>query len=142
MASGGKPLAKGAWSNPEGRMTVARGKPVPAGGKVSARITYAGTPHVAVRAPWDGGFVWAKTPGGQPWVATAVQMEGCDMFWPCIDYPTYEPDRIDLHITVPAGLVAPSNGRSEEHTSELQSLMRISYAVFCLKQKTHNNNHP
>src|SRR3546814_10723172 len=27
--------------------------------------------------------------------------------------------------------------RSEEHTSELQSLMRISYAVFCLKKKTH-----
>src|SRR3546814_9117048 len=33
--------------------------------------------------------------------------------------------------------------RSAEHTSELQTLMRISYAVFCLKQKTHqqNNNH-
>src|SRR3546814_5480633 len=30
--------------------------------------------------------------------------------------------------------------RSEEHTSELQSLMRISYAVFCLKKKTHNKN--
>src|SRR3546814_8827977 len=30
--------------------------------------------------------------------------------------------------------------RSEEHTSELQSLMRISYAVFCLTKKTHNNN--
>src|SRR3546814_8874139 len=29
------------------------------------------------------------------------------------------------------------SGRSEEHTSELQSLMRISYAVFCLKKKTH-----
>src|SRR3546814_7692641 len=29
--------------------------------------------------------------------------------------------------------------RSEEHTSELQSLMRISYAVFCLKKKTHND---
>src|SRR3546814_5097433 len=29
--------------------------------------------------------------------------------------------------------------RSEEHTSELQSLMRISYAVFCLKKKKHNN---
>src|SRR3546814_4219882 len=28
--------------------------------------------------------------------------------------------------------------RSEEHTSELQSLMRLSYAVFCLKKKTHN----
>src|SRR3546814_9606025 len=33
-------------------------------------------------------------------------------------------------------------GRSEEHTSELQSLMRISYAVFCLKKKQkHMNTH-
>src|SRR3546814_5800910 len=31
--------------------------------------------------------------------------------------------------------------RSEEHTSELQSLMRISYAVFCLKKKTIKNTH-
>src|SRR3546814_4630296 len=30
--------------------------------------------------------------------------------------------------------------RSEEHTSELQSLMRISYAVFCLKKKNHQYN--
>src|SRR3546814_2402592 len=32
--------------------------------------------------------------------------------------------------------------RSEEHTSELQSLMRISYAVFCLKKKTEYTNRP
>src|SRR3546814_2007292 len=31
--------------------------------------------------------------------------------------------------------------RSEEHTSELQSLMRISYAVFCLKKKNKNNKY-
>src|SRR3546814_5121282 len=31
--------------------------------------------------------------------------------------------------------------RSEEHTSELQSLMRISYAVFCLKKKTQQREH-
>src|SRR3546814_6757966 len=38
-----------------------------------------------------------------------------------------------------AMVIAPRlNGRSEEHTSELQSLMRISYAVFCLKKKTTN----
>src|SRR3546814_7080244 len=35
---------------------------------------------------------------------------------------------------------ADTPGRSEEHTSELQSLMRISYAVFCLKQKTTHSN--
>src|SRR3546814_2086055 len=33
-----------------------------------------------------------------------------------------------------------SSVRSEEHTSELQSLMRISYAVFCLKKKTSNHS--
>src|SRR3546814_8912197 len=36
---------------------------------------------------------------------------------------------------------SPPDGRSEEHTSELQSLMRISYAVFCLKQKKILPNH-
>src|SRR3546814_10219812 len=39
------------------------------------------------------------------------------------------------------GRVEPRAARSEEHTSELQSLMRISYAVFCLKtKKQHLNN--
>src|SRR3546814_13337271 len=33
----------------------------------------------------------------------------------------------------------PTSMRSEEHTSELQSLMRISYAVFCLKKKIHTS---
>src|SRR3546814_5691147 len=33
------------------------------------------------------------------------------------------------------------NSRSEEHTSELQSLMRISYAVFCLKKKKNNTQY-
>src|SRR3546814_1388276 len=35
---------------------------------------------------------------------------------------------------------AQSEGRSEEHTSELQSLMRISYAVFCLKKKKQHTD--
>src|SRR3546814_1533848 len=35
----------------------------------------------------------------------------------------------------------PTPARSEEHTSELQSLMRISYAVFCLKKKTAHITH-
>src|SRR3546814_6362894 len=36
--------------------------------------------------------------------------------------------------------LARISARSEEHTSELQSLMRISYAVFCLKKQTNNIN--
>src|SRR3546814_9328709 len=39
-----------------------------------------------------------------------------------------------------SGYTPNSPSRSEEHTSELQSLMRISYAVFCLKKKNIMNN--
>src|SRR3546814_7855990 len=39
----------------------------------------------------------------------------------------------------PGETVVVAAARSEEHTSELQSLMRISYAVFCLQKKKHNN---
>src|SRR3546814_9807643 len=38
-----------------------------------------------------------------------------------------------------AALITSDTRRSEEHTSELQSLMRISYAVFCLKKKNKKN---
>src|SRR3546814_10422709 len=41
----------------------------------------------------------------------------------------------------PASVPLSATGRSEEHTSELQSLMRISYAVFCLNKKINNNLH-
>src|SRR3546814_10852433 len=41
-----------------------------------------------------------------------------------------------------ANSASPRDGRSEEHTSELQSLMRISYAVFCLKKKKTNKYTP
>lgn len=111
IAIDGRALAKGAWRNPEGRMTIDLPRPVAAGTKVTARIAYGGAPHVAVRAPWDGGFIWSKAPTGEPWIATAVQGEGCDLFWPCIDAPTFEPKNVNLHITVPRGLSAPSNGR-------------------------------
>src|SRR3546814_9748729 len=57
----------------------------------------------------------------------------------------------DLHdidiAETPAGIIVRVTlaercaGRSEEHTSELQSLMRISYAVFCLKKKKNKNTH-
>ena len=110
IAIDGVPLAPSAWSNPEGRLMITLPKPVPAGGKVTAKITYGGTPHVAVKAPWDDGMVWSKTPDGRTWFATTAEGYGCDLFWPCLDFPTGEPALVTLHITVPKGLKAPSNG--------------------------------
>src|SRR3546814_9811603 len=45
------------------------------------------------------------------------------------------PDLLEVTYALGAEMLV-LGGRSEEHTSELQSLMRISYAVFCLKKKT------
>src|SRR3546814_9253195 len=49
----------------------------------------------------------------------------------------YVPSMQNRPEDAPIGLI-PVDSRSEEHTSELQSLMRISYAVFCLKKKKHD----
>src|SRR3546814_7538037 len=48
---------------------------------------------------------------------------------------------IKLYGTPPTRALRAMWLRSEEHTSELQSLMRISYAVFCLKKKKHTKSH-
>src|SRR3546814_6316797 len=53
--------------------------------------------------------------------------------------------RKEVKLTIRAahgGRVQHAFGRSEEHTSELQSLMRISYAVFCLKKKNKISSQP
>src|SRR3546814_4350215 len=53
--------------------------------------------------------------------------------------PALQPSEAFL-VQLPAHPRPPEELRSEEHTSELQSLMRISYAVFCLKKKKNNTN--
>ncbi|KQY12961.1 peptidase M1 [Massilia sp. Root133] len=106
----GQPLAADRWRNPDGKLTIALPQRLEPGRQVRVRVTYHGEPHVAKRAPWDGGFVWARTPDGKPWVASAVEGEGCDLFWPCIDHPMGKPKVVDEHITVPAPLVAAGNG--------------------------------
>ncbi|SFD76734.1 M1 family metallopeptidase [Massilia yuzhufengensis] len=106
----GQLLPATGWSNPEGRLTVRLPQRLEPGRQATIRVRYQGKPHVAKNAPWDGGFVWSQTPDGQPWVASAVQGEGCDLFWPCIDHPTGKPKLLDQHIAVPAPLVAAGNG--------------------------------
>lgn len=110
IAIDGTPLQRSAWSNPDGRLAITLPAPLAAGQTVKVRVQYHGAPHVAKKAPWDGGFVWSSTPDGQPWVASAVQGEGCDLFWPCIDHPQGKALVVDQHITVPSPLVVAGAG--------------------------------
>lgn len=99
------------WRNPEGRLFIDLPKAVPIGGRVVAKIDYAGRPHEAVNAPWDDGFVWSSWQG-KPWVATTAQGYGCDLFWPCLDFPAGEIPELRISIAT-RGLPAIANGRLE-----------------------------
>ncbi len=107
----GDSLAAGAWTNDQGLLHIDLPGELAAGSSAQIGIAYSGAPRVAPGAPWNGGFVWSETPDGKPWIATAVQSEGCDLFWPCIDHPSRRVDMLDLSVSVPEGLVDASNGR-------------------------------
>src|SRR3546814_4322192 len=70
----------------------------------------------------------------------AIRFIGCN---PAINSKAAGFPSPPLGVIVPPGnsglTLMPSAARSDEHTSELQSLMRLSYAVFCLKKKTTHN---
>ncbi len=84
---------------------------VQSGNTVSVKVTYAGTPRVAPRPPWVGGFMWEKTADGSPWVSTAYQNDGADVMFPCKDYPHDKAETVAVHVTVPEGLYVASVGK-------------------------------
>lgn len=82
-----------------------------AGDRGTVIIEYGGKPHVALVPPWHGGFVWSEV-DGKPWFATAVQTEGCDLWWPCKDSFVDKPEEgIRVSITAPASISVASIGR-------------------------------
>ncbi len=96
---------------------------------VIVKVTYGGEPRVAPRPPWVGGFTWSSTSDGQPWIATSVQGEGADVWWPCKDHPSDEPDSMSIRITVPQPLVVASNGRLRQVVEHEDGLRRYDWFV-------------
>ena len=93
-----------------GIITINLGRTKAVGDSVNIAVHYSGKPHIALRAPWSGGFVWSETDKGTPWIATAVQGEGCDLFWPCKDHFADKADSMDISLTVPRSVSAVTNG--------------------------------
>src|SRR3546814_5666860 len=105
--------------------------------------------HVRWRRGDDAGAVQRENPAQSAIAVADVDQTGAchDLQRPArrqgqsaLPRPPGQPHR-PLDAQMPAGAdrqyAAARQIRSDEHTSELQSLMRISYAVFCLKKKTH-----
>lgn len=75
-------------------------------------LRFQGSPRIAKRPPWDGGWIFQKDKLGRPWMSVACQGLGASVWYPCKDHQSDEPDSgAVLAITVPDTLVAVGNGR-------------------------------
>lgn len=80
-------------------------------GRQTVRINYGGKPPVAKNAPWDTGIQWERDSLGRHWIAQTCQGDGGQIFFPCKDHPSDEPNEgADMIITVPKGLVVTGPG--------------------------------
>lgn len=75
-------------------------------------LQYQGNPRVAIKAPWDGGWIFTKDEKGRDWMSVAVQGLGASAWFPNKDYLGDEPDNgMELEIVTPKDLVGVGNGR-------------------------------
>ena len=75
------------------------------------KVFYSGRPHIAIRAPWDGGISWKYDDNGMPFVASSCQGIGASVWWPCKDHMYDEPDSMNISVTTPDNLMDISNGK-------------------------------
>jgi aminopeptidase N len=98
------------YTHVDGLIKVKASAPLNAGAHL-VRIDYSGQPIIAKRAPWDGGIQWSTDSLGRPWIAMSCQEDGGDIFFPCKDHPSDEPNEgADLIVSVPKGLVVAGPG--------------------------------
>src|SRR3546814_2511713 len=98
---------------------------------VLAAAAVAAATSAQAETNWDLPLAWP--PGN-------LHVENAQAFADAVKEGTNGELVITLHPGGALGFKGPEMLRSEEHTSELQSLMRISYAVFCLKKKKQHTS--
>lgn len=99
------------FQHDNGKIAITFPTIIKAGKSFDVKISYAGAPRIAKRPPWDDGFIWSKTKSGKDWITVTCQGGGADIWWPCKDHPSDEPDSVATHFTIPADLVCIGSGR-------------------------------
>lgn len=94
-----------------GAVFVTFPKVIKKGTKDRFTVFYGGSPRVARNPPWDGGFIFKKDKGGNPFVSVACQGLGASVWWPNKDHQSDEVDSMLISISVPKDLDEISNGR-------------------------------
>lgn len=96
-----------------GKIWIKLGEKCKAGENLSVEVAYHGRPMIAPlkERGWSDGFLWTHSKTGEPWLGIVSVLNGADIWWPCKDHPSDEPDSMALNITVPEPLTVAANGR-------------------------------
>ena len=82
------------------------------GSENEVTVYFQGKPREAVRAPWDGGWIWTKDSLNRPWMTVACQGLGASVWYPCKDHQSDKPDNgATITMIIPDTLTGIGNGR-------------------------------
>lgn len=110
---------------------------LPIGSDQQLSLVYSGNVQVAVRPPWDGGWIFSKDKLGRPWMSVACQNLGASVWFPCKDHQGDEPDHgATLKINAPDSLVAVGNGRLKS-----KQVTKLGYTTWEWEVKNPINNY-
>jgi aminopeptidase N len=99
------------YSHEQGKIKISSHKEIMTDQLFTLKITYNGLPRTSKRPPWDDGFIWQKTKNGFDWVTLTCQGGGADIWLPCKDHPSDEPDSVSLKLTTPDNLICVASGK-------------------------------
>lgn len=102
---------------------------IPLGIADKVAIYFSGMPRVAVKPPWDGGFVWSRDRDGNHFVGVACEGIGPSIWFPCKDHWSDEPDSMEMKLTVPENLTGVSNGRLVGATLPINGYRTFTWRV-------------
>ncbi len=104
-------------------------------------VYYSGKPKEAVKAPWEGGWIFTKDEKGRPWMTVACQGLGASVWFPCKDHQSDEPD-YGAEITVLATdtLVVVSNGEFKESRYVDPNRLKLKATTWKINNPINNYN--
>ncbi|MGD9488679.1 MAG: M1 family metallopeptidase [Calditrichaceae bacterium] len=116
------------FSRNRGNIWIEPGRTLQPDDSTVLQIYYHGKPRSGQKGKFNK-FIWARTAGGAPWVGVSCEFSGADIWWPCKDHPSDEPDSMALHFTVPENLIAVSNGRLQSSKSNQDGTRTFDWFV-------------
>ncbi len=112
-----------------GAVFVTFPKTIKKGNKDKFTVWYNGNPQIANNPPWDGGFIFRKDKGGNPFVSVACQGLGASVWYPTKDHQSDEVDSVLISVTVPSDLQEISNGRLRSIVPKGNGLSQYNWFV-------------